>query len=158
MTTSVTSLREGERAPTILDLAVGIDATGQRTETDSMGPIEVPADRYWGAQTAALAHLLRHRCRPACRAKSSITPWAREKGCCAGQPQLGLPPDRETHRHRRRRGHRRRTGRHIFRSAFGRPGSGTQSNMNVNEVISNRAIELAGGLLGRKIRCTPTTM
>jgi fumarate hydratase, class II len=33
------------------DIAIGIDATGQRHEKDSMGEIEVPADRYWGAQT-----------------------------------------------------------------------------------------------------------
>src|SRR6195952_4085828 len=32
-------------------IPIGIDATGQRTETDSMGPVPVPADRYWGAQT-----------------------------------------------------------------------------------------------------------
>ena len=38
-------------APEILDLPVGLDATGLRRETDSMGAIEVPADRYWGAQT-----------------------------------------------------------------------------------------------------------
>jgi hypothetical protein len=36
---------------TLRDIAIGIDATGQRHETDSMGEIEVPADRYWGAQT-----------------------------------------------------------------------------------------------------------
>src|SRR5260370_7596940 len=33
------------------DIPIGIDATGQRHETDSMGGIDVPADRYWGAQT-----------------------------------------------------------------------------------------------------------
>ena len=37
--------------PDILDLAVGIDAAGQREEFDSMGRVMVPADRYWGAQT-----------------------------------------------------------------------------------------------------------
>ena len=40
-----------ERAPKVLDLPVGLDATGTRHETDSMGGIDVPADRYWGAQT-----------------------------------------------------------------------------------------------------------
>jgi fumarate hydratase, class II len=40
------------RPPTIRkDLPIGIKARGQRTETDSMGAIKVPADRYWGAQT-----------------------------------------------------------------------------------------------------------
>jgi fumarate hydratase class II len=36
---------------TVLDLPISIHATGSRKETDSMGAIEVPADRYWGAQT-----------------------------------------------------------------------------------------------------------
>jgi hypothetical protein len=39
-------------APEILKIPIGIDAAGTRRETDSMGEIEVPADRYWGAQTA----------------------------------------------------------------------------------------------------------
>jgi fumarate hydratase, class II len=38
-------------APQILDLPIGINASGTRCETDSMGAIDVPADRYWGAQT-----------------------------------------------------------------------------------------------------------
>ena len=37
--------------PVLHEVAIGIDATGMRRETDSMGEIEVPADRYWGAQT-----------------------------------------------------------------------------------------------------------
>ena len=40
-----------EKAPKVLDLPVGLDATGTRHETDSIGRIDVPADRYWGAQT-----------------------------------------------------------------------------------------------------------
>ena len=38
-------------APKILDVPIGLSATGTRHETDSMGGLEVPADRYWGAQT-----------------------------------------------------------------------------------------------------------
>lgn len=38
-------------APQIRKIPVGIDATGSRRETDSMGAIDTPADRYWGAQT-----------------------------------------------------------------------------------------------------------
>src|ERR1700694_6148099 len=46
-----------DHGPQILDIPIGIDASGSRRETDSMGEIEVPADRYWGAQTArALIH------------------------------------------------------------------------------------------------------
>jgi fumarate hydratase class II len=37
--------------PILLDAPIGINATGKRHETDSMGGIDVPADRYWGAQT-----------------------------------------------------------------------------------------------------------
>ena len=40
-----------DEAPKILDLPIGLDATGMRTEFDSLGTVEVPADRYWGAQT-----------------------------------------------------------------------------------------------------------
>src|SRR6476469_9396175 len=40
-----------QKHPILRDVPIGIDASGQRRETDSMGPIDVPADRYWGAQT-----------------------------------------------------------------------------------------------------------
>src|SRR6266851_5705602 len=40
-----------EQAPKILDLPIGLNATGMRREFDSLGDVEVPADRYWGAQT-----------------------------------------------------------------------------------------------------------
>ena len=39
------------KAPKILDIPIGLDATGMRKEFDSLGDVEVPADRYWGAQT-----------------------------------------------------------------------------------------------------------
>jgi fumarate hydratase class II len=42
---------KGQEHPTLRDVPIGIDATGQCQETDSMGGIDVPADRYWGAQT-----------------------------------------------------------------------------------------------------------
>jgi fumarate hydratase, class II len=40
-----------EDVPKILDLPIGLEATGTRQEFDSLGTVEVPADRYWGAQT-----------------------------------------------------------------------------------------------------------
>ena len=40
-----------QSSPVLEDIPIGIDATGYRRETDSMGAIDVPADRYWGAQT-----------------------------------------------------------------------------------------------------------
>ena len=42
---------ESDEAPKILDIPIGLDATGMRREFDSLGEVEVPADRYWGAQT-----------------------------------------------------------------------------------------------------------
>ena len=41
-----------EKPPKILDIPIGIDATGMRQEFDSLGTVEVPADRYWGADPA----------------------------------------------------------------------------------------------------------
>src|SRR5207342_3708286 len=45
-----------EQPPTVLDLPIGIAATGSRRETDSLGAVDVPADRYWGAQTQRSLH------------------------------------------------------------------------------------------------------
>ncbi|HEY6478660.1 MAG TPA: hypothetical protein VIZ00_01440 [Streptosporangiaceae bacterium] len=61
-------------APKVLDLPIGLDGRGQRREFDSLGDVEVPADRYWGAQTQrSLKHFnIGHDgCRPRC-----ITPTA----------------------------------------------------------------------------------
>ena len=44
-------MTESDQGPEILDLPVGLDTAGMRKETDSLGEVEVPADRYWGAQT-----------------------------------------------------------------------------------------------------------
>ena len=41
----------GDAVPKVLDLPIGLDATGMRREFDSLGDVEVPANRYWGAQT-----------------------------------------------------------------------------------------------------------
>jgi len=40
-----------EQAPKVLDVPIGLDASGMRREFDSLGDVDVPADRYWGAQT-----------------------------------------------------------------------------------------------------------
>jgi fumarate hydratase class II len=121
-----------------------------RIESDSMGRIEVAADRYWGAQTQrALIHFrIGNEPMPieVIRAMGTL-----KKAAALVNMELGLlPPDK---------------GDLIIRAAdevvsgvldshFPLPvwqtGSGTQSNMNVNEVISNRAIELAGGIMGSK--------
>ncbi len=155
MTTSVTSLREGERAPTILDLAVGIDATGQRTETDSMGSIEVPADRYWGAQTQrslihfsigddrmpkAVYHAYGYVKKAAALVNASdgrLPEWKAK--LIARVADEVIAGDLDEH----------------FPLYVWQTGSGTQSNMNVNEVISNRAIQLTGGTLASKVPVHP---
>ena len=48
---SVSPPTANDQAPKILDLPIGLDATGMRREFDSLGDVEVPANRYWGAQT-----------------------------------------------------------------------------------------------------------
>ena len=121
-----------------------------RIETDSMGPIEVPADVYWGAQTArSLVHfnIGRDTMPPELIRAFGIL----KKACALVNQELGkLPPEK---------------ARLIvlacdeviagklndeFPLRIWQTGSGTQTNMNANEVISNRAIELAGGVLGSK--------
>jgi fumarate hydratase class II len=128
-------------------------AVATRTETDSMGAIEVRADRYWGAQTERSLHhfaigdpagdrmpleivhamgILKKACaqvnaadgRLAADVAALITQAADE--VIAGTLDDHFPL-------------------YIWQT-----GSGTQSNMNANEVISNRAIELAGGVMGSK--------
>ena len=121
-----------------------------RTETDSMGPIEVPADRYYGAQTArSLIHFnIGRDIMPREITKSF---GILKKACALVNRDLGkLSEDKckliiqaadevivgklEDH----------------FPLRVWQTGSGTQSNMNANEVISNRAIEIAGGQMGSK--------
>jgi fumarate hydratase class II len=121
-----------------------------RTESDSMGPIEVPTNVYWGAQTArSLIHfdIGRDVMPPELIRAFGIL----KKACALVNQELGkLPPEK---------------ARLIVQAAdeviagkldaqfplrIWQTGSGTQTNMNANEVISNRAIEIAGGVLGSK--------
>jgi len=121
-----------------------------RTESDSMGKMEVPADRYYGAQTArSLIHFA--------IGKDTMPPelisafGVLKKAAALVNQDLGkLPPEKsklivqaadeviagKLHDH--------------FPLRIWQTGSGTQTNMNVNEVISNRAIELSGGVMGSK--------
>ncbi len=121
-----------------------------RTETDSMGAIEVPADRYWGAQTQrSLEHFKiggERFPRELIRALGLI-----KKACAMVNRDLGLlDPERA-------QAIIRATDEVIagalddhFPLVVWQTGSGTQTNMNANEVIGNRAIELLGGRLGSK--------
>src|SRR5271168_2413824 len=121
-----------------------------RTESDSMGKIDVPADRYYGAQTArSLIHfdIGRDTMPPELIRAFGIL----KKAAALVNLDLGkLTPDKaalisqaadevisgKLHEH--------------FPLRIWQTGSGTQTNMNVNEVISNRAIEIFGGQLGSK--------
>jgi fumarate hydratase, class II len=126
-----------------------------RSETDSFGPIDVPADRYWGAQTE--------------RSRQNFR---------IGQDRMPLPiihalgivklASAETNRElglldQRRAGAIVRAAREViegklddhFPLVVWQTGSGTQTNMNLNEVIANRANELLGGKLGAKAPVHP---
>ena len=132
-------------------------AVKTRVEADSMGEIEVPADVYWGAQTQrSLKHFnigFDVMPREVIRALGIL-----KKAAAIVNNDLGKLPGSKLDL--------------IVRAAdeviagkldahfplrVWQTGSGTQTNMNANEVISNRAIEIAGGEMGSKSRCTRTT-
>jgi fumarate hydratase class II len=124
--------------------------SGTRTEKDSFGPIEVPADRLWGAQT--------ERSRRFFRISSERMPLAvvhalaRIKRAAAKvNSELGLL-DAKKAQAIRGAAEEVLQGRHDeeFPLSLWQTGSGTQSNMNVNEVLANRASELLGGERGQK--------
>ena len=123
-----------------------------RTETDSMGAIEVPGDRYWGAQTQRSMHHFpigvdRFKWqRPVIRALGLL-----KKAAAQANAELGELPD-DVARLVAAAADEVIDGRlddHFPLVVF-QTGSGTQSNMNANEVIANRAIEMAGGVMGSK--------
>ncbi|QPZ91144.1 class II fumarate hydratase [Thioclava electrotropha] len=124
--------------------------TATRTETDSFGPLEVPADKYWGAQTQrsimnfpigwerqpvpiirALG-VIKKACAMANKAQGKMDAKIADAIIeAAGEVIEGKFDDN-------------------FPLVVWQTGSGTQSNMNANEVISNRAIEILGGEMGSK--------
>jgi fumarate hydratase class II len=121
-----------------------------RTETDTFGPIQVAADRYWGAQAERSLHNFdigwEKQPAPVIRALGIIKRAAAETNMALGRldPKIGeaiiaaaqevIDGKLDAH----------------FPLAVWQTGSGTQSNMNANEVISNRAIEALGGVMGSK--------
>src|SRR5574338_864836 len=126
--------------------------TEARIETDSMGPIEVPADRYWGAQTQrSIEHfpigVARFRWqRPMIRALGLL-----KKAAAQANAELGELPGELSELIVRAADEviEGKLDSHFPLVVF-QTGSGTQSNMNANEVIANRAIEMLGGELGSK--------
>ena len=129
--------------------------TSTRTETDSMGPIEVPTDRYWGAQTArSLLHFSigdDTMTRPVIRAIGIL-----KEASALTNADLGLldPKLAELISQAAAEVTDGTLDDH-FPLRVWQTGSGTQTNMNANEVISNRAIELAGGVQGSKTPVHP---
>jgi len=126
-----------------------------RTETDSFGPIQVPADRYWGAQTERSLQNFRigHDRMPIAiiRALGIVKLAAAQTN-----GELGLLDQRRSRAITR-------AAREVidgklddhFPLVVWQTGSGTQTNMNLNEVIANRANELLGGKLGAKAPVHP---
>src|SRR5437764_9709194 len=117
-----------------------------------MGPVEVPADRYWGAQTQRSLHHFsiggptEHMPIEVIRAFGIL-----KKAAALVNEELGrLPPDKASLIAQAAEEVIDGTLDDHFPLYVWQTGSGTQSNMNANEVISNRAIELAGGEMGSK--------
>ncbi|MDB5665456.1 class II fumarate hydratase [Cypionkella sp.] len=121
-----------------------------RTETDSFGPLDVPADKYWGAQTQRSIQnfpigwerqpiaivralgVIKKACALVNIAQGDIDAGLGETIAKAAQEVIDGKFDDN------------------FPLVVWQTGSGTQSNMNANEVISNRAIEMLGGVMGSK--------
>ncbi len=134
--------------PVLKNVAIGLTASGSRTEFDSMGEVEVPADRYWGAQTQrSLQHFSigDDRMPKAVYHAYGIV----KKACALVNHAAGRLPDWKMAAILRAADEaiRGELDDH-FPLFVWQTGSGTQSNMNVNEVLSNRAIQLLDGTLG----------
>jgi fumarate hydratase, class II len=121
-----------------------------RTETDTFGPIEVAADRYWGAQAQRSLGNFRigweKQPLPIVRALGIVKRAAAETNMALGKLDLTIGTTIVAAANEVIEG---RLNDH-FPLVVWQTGSGTQSNMNANEVISNRAIEMLGGEMGSK--------
>ncbi|MGV9643299.1 class II fumarate hydratase [Streptomyces sp. NPDC003333] len=149
------SPKHDDDVPEVRDLPIGIVATGTRRETDSMGAVNVPADRYWGAQTQrslihfsigddhmpkAVYHAYGHVKRAAAVVNGRagrLPAW--KASLIERVAEEVIAGDLDEH----------------FPLYVWQTGSGTQSNMNTNEVIGNRAIQLVNGELGSKTPVHP---
>ncbi|MBV8682022.1 MAG: class II fumarate hydratase [Caulobacteraceae bacterium] len=139
----------------LIDAPIGLNAAGERVETDSMGEIRVPANRYWGAQTQrSLEHFAIGDDRMP-KAVYHAYGLVKKAAALVNAAEGRLPTD---------------LCEAIVKAAdeviegkldsefplyVWQTGSGTQSNMNVNEVISNRAIQFLGGQIGSKTPVHP---
>jgi fumarate hydratase class II len=140
--------KDTKQPPAVRNLPIGIDASGTREEFDSMGNVDVPANRYWGAQTQrSLIHFsigndrmpkevyhaygyVKKAAALVNHAAGRLPDWKTEAIVKAAEETIR--GDLDVH----------------FPLYVWQTGSGTQSNMNVNEVIANRASQLLDGKLG----------
>ena len=126
-----------------------------RKETDSLGEVSVPADKLWGAQTQrSLEHFsIGKDLMP----REMITAYATLKKACANANHDGKRLDDQAHKLILETCDEILAGQHhdMFPLHVWMTGSGTQFNMNVNEVISNRCCQLAGTPLGSKAPVHP---
>ncbi|MFY9552694.1 MAG: class II fumarate hydratase [Thermoanaerobaculia bacterium] len=123
-----------------------------RTESDTMGKIEVPADRYWGAQTERSLHHFsiggererfpREMIRAFGILKKAAAIVNRDRGALPAEKAKAIVQAAEEVIEGKLDEH--------FPLVVWQTGSGTQTNMNANEVIANRAIQLLGGEMGSK--------
>ena len=126
-----------------------------RTETDSMGPIEVPAARYWGAQTQRSLHHFSIGDDRMPKAVIRGMAILKKAAALVNQDLGGLTGEQADLMVRAADEILAGSLDDEFPLFVWQTGSGTQTNMNVNEVISNRAIELAGGERGSKTPIHP---
>jgi fumarate hydratase class II len=127
-----------------------VTMTGFRIESDSMGKVEVPAEKLWGSQTQrSLEHFsIGHDLIP----REMITAYAILKRCAAAANRAGSRLPVQAYDLITRVCDEILSGKHhdMFPLHVWMTGSGTQFNMNVNEVVSNRCCQLAGTPLGSK--------
>ena len=134
----------------VMTAATPASTVEMRTETDTFGPIQVPADKYWGAQAqrslgnfkigwekqpksiVRALGIVKRAAAEANMALGRLDPKVGEAIVAAAQEVIDGKLDEH------------------FPLVVWQTGSGTQSNMNANEVISNRAIQLLGGVMGSK--------
>ncbi|MCG8691104.1 MAG: class II fumarate hydratase [Minwuiales bacterium] len=142
--------RAAKKTTTARKTAKAAPAAKTRTETDTFGPIKVPADKYWGAQTQRSIQNFKigteQMPAPVIRGFAVL-----KQAAATVNMDLGVMPKKQ--------------GRAVVKAAeevmagkldgnfplvVWQTGSGTQTNMNSNEVIANRAIEMLGGKIGSK--------
>ena len=134
---------------------IGINAQGERSESDSMGNIDVPANHYWGAQTQrSLIHFSIGNDKMPKEVYHAYG-FVKKAAALVNQKAGRLPKDKADAIIIAADEVIQKKLDDEFPLYVWQTGSGTQSNMNVNEVISNRAIQLMGGLIGSKTPVHP---